>query len=137
MLHSKHITLIKGNTEATSTKTRFKVNKGIIYRVWITFPKGCAGLVKLRIYLEGHPFLPVDKDAYISGSNYVFEYPVFVEIDEEPRYITIEGWNEDDNHNHTIDVQMMIIDKAWVQPVGAYEGIIAAMKSIFVNPKKT
>ncbi|GAH97874.1 unnamed protein product, partial [marine sediment metagenome] len=30
----------------TATKRSFKVNKGVISDVWITFPAGCAGLVK-------------------------------------------------------------------------------------------
>jgi len=131
MLHSKHITLTHGKTEAESTSTRFTANQGVIFRVWITFPAGCAGLVKVRVYHEGHPFIPVDQDAYISGDNYVFEYPVMYEITGAPEVITIEAWNEDDTYDHTIDVQMLIIPKEWLQPVGGYEGIIAALKSLF------
>ncbi len=133
MLHSKHITLVKDKTEAEATNTQFLVNRGVIYRIWLTFPAGCKGLVKARIYHEGHPFLPVDENAYIRGDNYVFEYPVMYEIKGAPELITIKSWNEDETHDHTIDVQFLIIPKAWVQPVGAYEGIIAALKSLFVR----
>lgn len=133
MLHSKHITLPPRGTESTSLTTQFRVNQGVIYRVWLTFPSGCAGLVKVRVYHEGHPFLPVDKDAYIQGDDYVFEYPVFYEIKEPPELITVEAWNEDDTHTHSIDFQLLIIPKEWVQPVGAYEGVIAALKSIFTR----
>ena len=133
MLHSKHITLTHGKTEATATRTQFLVNRGVIYRVWIMFPPGCAGLVRLRIYHEGHPFLPVDLDAYISGDSYTYEYPVMFEVKEAPEIITIEAWNTDALYDHTIDVQFLIIPKEWVQPVGAYEGIIAALKSLFVR----
>ena len=132
MLHSKHLTLLAGKTEAQATRAKFKVNQGVIYRVWVTFPAGCAGLVKLRMYHEGHPFLPVDKDAYISGDSYVFEYPIFFEIKHQPEIITVEAWNTDEVYDHNIDIQFLIIPKEWVQPVGAYEGIIASMRSIFV-----
>ncbi len=131
MLHSKHITLTKGKTEATLTPTRFKVNKGVISMLWLTFPPGCAGLVKVRMLHQEHPFLPVEKDAYIRGDSYVFAYPVMFEIKTQPETITVEAWNEDEVYNHTIDVQLLIIDKEWVQPVGAYEGVIAALASIF------
>ena len=133
MLHSKHITLTKNKTEAEATSTRFTVNQGVIFRVWLTFPPGCAGLVKLRIFHEGHPFLPVDNNAFISGDGFVFEYPVMFEITTPPENITIKAWNEDEVYNHTIDVQFLIIPKAWVQPVGASEGIIAALRSLFVQ----
>ena len=46
MLYSKQVNLSAGATEATATKTYFKVNKGVISNMWITFPAGCAGLVK-------------------------------------------------------------------------------------------
>ena|SRR3990167_2771333 len=133
MLHAKHITLSSGGTEATSTKTRFTANQGVIFRVWIHFPPGCAGLVKVRIYHEGHPFLPVELDAYIKGDSYTYEFPVMYEVTTQPELITIEAWNEDDVYSHTIDVSFLIIPKEWVQPVGAYEGILAALRSIFVR----
>ncbi len=131
MLHSKHITLSAGATEDSLTKTQFDVNKGVISMIWLTFPAGCVGLVKVRLKHQGYPFLPVDIKDNISGDNYVFVYPVMFEIKTQPEDITIEAWNEDALYNHTIDIQVLIIDKEWVQPVGAYEGIIAALKSIF------
>ena len=131
MLHAKHITLTHGATEATLTRTQFGINRGVIYRIWIHFPPGCAGLVKLRIYHQGHPFLPVEEDAYIKGDSYVFEFPIMFEILEPPEQITIDAWNEDDVYDHSIDVSFLIIPKEWIQPVGAYEGIIAALSSLF------
>ena len=130
MLHSKQITLAAGATEATLTRNRFDVNKGVISMVWITFPPGCAGLVKVRILHQGHPFLPVDPKNYIIGDSYTFPYPVMFEILTQPTEVIIEAWNEDDTYAHTIQVQMLIIDKKWVQPVGAYEGVIAALASL-------
>ena len=131
MLHSKHITLTANKTEAQATVTQFKVNKGVIYRVWLNFPPGCAGLVRVRIHLDGHPILPVEKDAYIVGDAYTFVYPPMVEVKTEPQIITIEAWNTDEVYNHTIHVQFLIIDKSWIMPAGAQEGIIAALKSLF------
>ena len=131
MLHSKQISFAANKTEATSTFTRFKVNIGLIYRIWVSFPAGVHNLVNLRIFHEGHPFLPVDKDAFITGENYTYVYPIFYEIKEEPALITVQCWNTDETFAHTINIQLLIIDKAFVQPTGATEGIIAALRSIF------
>jgi len=133
MLHAKHITLTANKTEATATNTQFQVNQGVIYRVWIHFPPGCAGLVHTRIYHQGHPFLPVEEDKYLRGDSYTYEFPVMFEIKEPPELITIKAWNTDELYEHTIDVSFLIIPKEWVLPVGSYEGIIAAMKSLFVE----
>jgi len=134
MLYSKQITLSSGKTEATATKTYFKVNKGVISNVWITFPPGCAGLVKLRIYSEGHPFLPVNQDNYLRGDNLTFQFPVMFEILEEPMLLTVEAWNEDDTYSHTIDILFLILPKSLVLPVGATEGILESLKSLVIRP---
>ena len=134
MLYSKQITLESGKTEATSTKTYFKVNKGVISNMWITFPAGCAGLVKLRIYHEGHPFVPVNADNYLRGDNVTFQFPVMFEITEEPMALTVEAWNEDETYNHTIDIMFLILPKSVVLPVGATEGILESLKSLVIRP---
>ena len=134
MLYSKQITLLAGKTEAEATKSYFKVNKGIIYRVWITFPPGCAGLVKLRIYHEGHPFLPVNQDNYLRGDSVSFEFPMFYEITEEPMLLTVEGWNEDETYNHIVDIMFFVLPKGYVLPVGATEGILESLKSLVLHP---
>lgn len=134
MLYSKQITLSSGATEATATKKYFKVNKGVISNIWITFPAGCAGWVKLRIYHEGHPFVPVNRDNYIRGNDYTFQFPIMFEITEEPMRLTVEAWNEDATYDHTIDVLFLILPKAVVLPVGATEGILESLKSLVIRP---
>jgi len=133
MLYSKHITLPPKKTEATSTKEHFKVNKGIIYRAWLVFPSGCAGLVKVRVYHEGHPILPVNANDYIKGNDYVFEVPLFFEVTDEPYDIVFEGWNEDDTYEHTVTLMLLILPKKYVLPVGAAEGIMESLKSLIVR----
>lgn len=131
MLHSVHVTFPYGQTEATATFRRFKVNRGIIHQIFVTFPPGCCGLVKFRIYHEGHPILPSTKTEYIYGDDYTFPFFVFHPILTEPQLITIEGWNEDSVYNHTLQFLFSIVDKKYIMPVGSTEGIIESMKSLF------
>jgi hypothetical protein len=135
MLYSKQITFSAGATEATATKSYFKVNKGMISMIWVTFPPGCAGLVKLRIYSEGHPFVPVNKDNYIRGNDYTFAFPVMFEITDEPMILTVEGWNEDETYSHTIDVLFLILPKELVLPIASTEGLLGALKALFTRRK--
>ena len=134
MLYSKHITVAANTTRENPSKAYFKVNKGVISTVWITFPNGCAGLTKLRIYHEGHPFLPVNQDNYLRGNNYTYVFPVMFEITEEPMLLTVEAWNEDETYSHTIDICFLILPKAVVMPVGATEGIMESIKSLILRP---
>ena len=102
--------------------------------MWITFPNGCSGLVKLRIYHEGHPFVPVNADNYIRGNDYTFQFPVMFEIVEEPMLLTVEVWNDDEDYAHTVDVLFLILPKALVLPTGATEGILESLKSLVLHP---
>lgn len=120
-----------GQTEATATKTRFKVNQGVMFRAWITFPAGCHSLVNVRLSHDGHPFLPVDKGSFITGNDYTYVYPVMLEITDEPAIIEVESWNTDDTFPHTIDIQLLIIDKIWIQGIGQTAAIVEGLKSLF------
>lgn len=134
MLYSKQITISANTSEASPSRSYFKINKGVISNIWITFPAGCAGLVKLRVYHEGHPFLPVNADNYLRGDNYTFVFPVMFEITQEPMLLTVEAWNEDLTYSHTIDVLFLILPKELVLPVGATEGILESLKSLVLHP---
>jgi len=131
MLHSKHIEVAANTTSADPDVTHFKVNKGVIYRVWVDFPFGCAHLVKMRLFLDEHPILPVDADKYITGNGHLFVYPLFVEITESPQYIKVYCWNDDDVYSHTVHLQILVIDPKWIVPVGNTKGLTTALGSLF------
>lgn len=132
MLYSRQIKFTHGKTEAEATKTPIKVNKGVIYQVWVDFPPGCAGLVKLRVYHEGHPFLPVNKDNYLRGNAYVYKLPVYHEVRESPSILIVEGWNEDDTYDHTIQVVFSIIPKWIAYPYIMLTQIMEGFTKLFI-----
>jgi len=133
MLHARQISTPANTSESDAVVTKFKINKGIISWVWVTFPRGCQGLLKCRIYLDEHPIVPVHKDSYIYGDDYTFAIPVMEEVLEEPSTITVRTWNDDDTYPHEIQVLILVVDKKWVVPAGATEGMIASLRSLFVR----
>jgi len=134
MLYAKHVLFPAAQTEATKTISRFNINKGWIYRAWLIFPPGCAGLVKIRVLHQGHPIIPVNKTDYVKADNYTFELPMYYEVPEEPYQITFEGWNEDDIYPHTITLMLLILPKSSILPVGTTEGIMESLKSLIIRP---
>lgn len=133
MLYAKHVTFPSGQTEATKSVTHFSINKGWIYRAWLIFPAGCAGLVKVRVEHEGHPIIPINKSDYIKADNYTFELPMFYEVSEEPYQITFEGWNEDESYNHEITLMLLILPKNYILPIGATEGIMESLSNLIIR----
>lgn len=133
MLYTKHITYPSGQTANTATTTRFKVNRGIIFRVWVQFPAGSIGLTKVKISLEGHPICPVHKHEYLTANDYTFEIPLMHPIRAEPQQLVIEGWNEDDTYDHKILFVFLILPKKYVLPVGALEGVMASLSNLIIR----
>jgi len=133
MLYSKHVTFLAGKTEATKSIEHFSISKGWIYRAWVVFPAGCAGLVKVRVEHQGHSIIPINKSDYIKADNYVLEIPMFYEVAEEPYEITFEGWNEDATYDHTITLMFLVLPKKFILPVGATEGIMESLSNLIIN----
>ncbi len=133
MLYSKHVLFPAGKTELTKTIEHFHINKGWIYRAWLIFPPGCAGLVKVRVLHQGHPIIPVNKSDYVKADNYTFELPMYYEAPTEPFRVTFEGWNEDDTYDHTITLMLLVLPKSYILPVGAVEGIMESLSNLIIR----
>lgn len=130
MLHSKHVTVPKNTLETQPVRHQFLINRGTIIRAYIHFPWGCAGLVKLRVLHEGHPFLPVEADAHIRGDDFTFDLPIMYEIRNMPELITIEAWNEDDTYDHTVDVLLLTVPKTRIELLDAIQTIIDVQRNL-------
>lgn len=132
-LYSLDITTDANTAEASKKLTQMKVNDGVIHKIDIVFPPGCAGLVKMQMLDGGHQFVSSTEGQYLSGDSETINIPEFYEIEGGTRNITIKTWNLDDTYPHTIQVRIYILPKNVLLPVGAYEGIIASMKALFVD----
>ena len=131
MLYSVQVSVLANTEEVNSTHTYVKINKGVINYIWVTFPPGCAGFVKFRMYVGGHPFLPVNKDAYIRGDNYTYQFPVYEEVEEAPGILTIEAWSEGSSYNHTLSFQILILPKWVVYPSLIISQAIEGLARVF------
>ena len=133
MLYAKNVTFPAGKTELTKTIRHFHISKGWIYRAWVVFPFGCAGLVKVRVEHQGHPIIPINKSDYVQAKNYIFELPMYYEVPTEPFRITFEGWNEDETYPHTITLMLLVLPKNVILPIGATEGILESLSALVIR----
>lgn len=74
---------------------------GILKKVSVYFPWGCAGLVGIRILHYEHILYPTNLDEWLVGNE------IFIEFESEYLILggwgefKIEGYNEDDFYTHT------------------------------------
>jgi hypothetical protein len=112
------------NTEESSpTRVQTKLCVGVLQKVSVYFPWGCAGLVGIRILHYEHQLCPTNPDEWYIGNE------IFIEFESE--YLILEGWNdfkvegynEDDFYTHTPIVSFNVLrgglampgEMAWVE----------------------
>ena len=134
MQYTKAVTFSSGGSSTNQTSATLKCARGIIHKIEIVFPSGCAGLVNVQIFTGGHPIAPTTFKQTYSGNDEIIEVPEFIELRKDFNVITISGWNEDDTYDHKVRFRIFVLPKEVLLPVGAQEGILAALKSLVLHP---
>jgi hypothetical protein len=108
---------IPANTPAnTPEELACKLTNGIIHRVEIGFPKGCAGLVSLAIRRGLHQVWPTNPDGAFNTDNFTILINEHYPLLEVPYILTLVGWNLDDTYDHTLEVRFGILSEEIIMP---------------------
>ena len=134
MLYTKEITFTKNGSVTSQITSKIKAARGVIHKVDIVFPSGCAGLVKVAIFLGSASITPSTAGMTISGNDEIVQIPEFIQLRKDFNIITIKGFNTDDTFDHTILFRIYVLPKEVLLPVGATEGILAALKTLVLHP---
>lgn len=134
MYYDFSLTIPANTAAAAPTEQQVKLTHGIIHRVEIGFPAGCAGLVHLQIYEGGHQVWPTNKDGSFNTDNYTIPINDFYELFRRPHTLTLSGWNLDDTYGHTLEVRFGILPARVLLPE---ETFIAAFKKLLARLRIT
>ena len=134
MQYTKDVTFSSSGSSTNQTSAIIKAARGVIHRIEIVFPSGCAGLVHVQLFTGGHPIAPTTFTQTYSGNGDVLEIPEFIELRKDFNIITIKGWNEDDTYDHKILFRIFVLPKEVLLPIGATEGILATIKALILHP---
>jgi hypothetical protein len=111
MIYLNNITVPQLTFEDAGFIVPVKLNKGVIRKITLGFPYGCAGLVHVVIYDRGTQILPFTLGQSVAWDGYVAEFIFDYPLKEEPYMLNIHLWNEDDTFQHTIMVAMVLDEK--------------------------
>lgn len=127
---------INANTPKNNlSSTSLKITDGVIHRIVIVFPNGCAGLAGVQILDGGHPIAPSTQEEYFAGDGRVIDFPEFYEITGAPRNLTVKGYNLDETYPHTITVEIYVLDKNIIAPMLALDRMVKAIVNVFARNK--
>lgn len=100
MFYSFPIEVEPSTAEDDPTRVSAKLTLGMLNKVAVYFPWGCAGLVGIRILHYEHQLYPTNKGEWLTGNEIFIEFDTEYEITQGPGEFTVEAYNEDDFYEH-------------------------------------
>jgi len=117
MFYDFAITVPPNTPREKPIKQEMKLTKGVIHRIEVQFPIGCAGLVHVRLYHNEAVFLPTNPEGSFASDGYVIPIDEHFELKTEPYTLIARLWNEDDTYEHTITLRIGILPKEVLAPL--------------------
>lgn len=131
MFYSKAVTIAANTTQANATRTELFLDKGVIHRIEVQFPKGCNGLVHVQLLYAEEQFWPNDLEENIASDGETVAWNEFFEITDAPKGVVIRAWNDDEDFEHKITVRVAVLPKSVLLPTAGTEGFLQAIRSLF------
>jgi len=97
--------------EIAKRRTVMRLCRGIIHKVEIQFPIGCAEVVHCHINRGLHQVWPSNPEANYTSDGHVISFVESYELLTPPYIMDVWTWNESENHNHKITVWISILPK--------------------------
>jgi len=108
MFYRFGVTVPKNTPKESPVEQMVRLTAGVVEKVEITFPAGCAGLVGLRILRGGHQVWPTSPGEWFVSDDYTISFPEHYEILDEPLELRIQAYNEDTSYDHTPVVRFAV-----------------------------
>ena len=124
---------IPANTPKDSpAELECKLTHGIIHKVEVAFPSGCAGLAHCVIREGLHQHWPTNPDGSFNADGYTIAFNELLEFTRKPYILTLVGWSFDDTFPHTLEVRVGILPEKVLLPeetfIQAFKKLLARLR---------
>ncbi len=103
-LYAQKITVPLSTPARAPLLVRVPIGEPIVNSVKVQFPRGCAGLVGVRLLDRSMQFAPLPAPGWIVADDAVIGWAENKKLAGSPFEISIELYNEDDTYPHVISV---------------------------------
>jgi hypothetical protein len=105
--------IIPANTpSATPATLTCDMAPGVVERIEIQFPSGCAGLAGVAIDHRAHQAFPSNADAWFVSDGHVIGFNEQYDLTQTPFAFNLRGYNLDDTYPHTIYFRFGVTNQA-------------------------
>lgn len=132
MFYDFSFTIPANTLRTTPEELDIKLTHGIIHRVEVGFPQGCAGLVSCVINEGLHQHWPTNPEGAFNTDNFTIAFNEFLEFTRRPYKLTLIGWNLDDTYDHTLEIRIGILPIDVLMPeetfIQAFKKLLARLR---------
>lgn len=134
MFYDFAVTVPASTAEASPVTQGMKLTTGIVHRVEVQFPAGCAGLAHCAVEHDGHQFLPTNPDGDFASDDFTVVIDEHYELKKGNTLMRARAWNDDDTYQHTITIRVGIMDsKLWLTLLKVITGLQKMLKLVGVG----
>lgn len=109
MLYSKKVTIPANTQKSAFQRDTLQLTKGVITRVSVFFPWGCAGLVGVQIIRGTWQVFPLSRGEWLIGNDLDINFKTDVDLKTEPYEVSIYSYNSDDTFEHSPIVSIEMV----------------------------
>lgn len=105
MIYTASITIAANTAKVDATRTVLRVGKGLVWRLEVEFPPGCAGLAHLFIEDGNYQMFPATSGEDFASDGTVISFDDLYLKNAAPYEFVITTWNLDQAWDHTLQVR--------------------------------
>lgn len=109
MFYEFAIAVPANTTAAAPVEQEIRITQGVVTRVEVQFPNGCAGLAHCKILHQESQKWPTPPSTSFASDGYTIAVDENFEVDTEPYLLKALCWNLDDTFDHTIYVRVGVL----------------------------
>lgn len=113
MFSNFSIAVSPNTSEEAATTQKMTLPKGIIKRVEVVFPDGCAGLVAVQIFRGRSQVWPYNPGEAFRANNDVIGFDEYILLTDKPFTFTAKVWNEDQYYSHTPVIRFLVEEERY------------------------
>lgn len=125
----QYVTIPKATQRTSPLITSMTCPRGRLERIWLEFPRGCSGLVGIKVLRGEYQIFPLPSGTWFISDNSIFNFKMSIIFQTVPFEVKIYSFNEDDVYTHTpwIGFEFANLDKA---PTTNVQRFLDTLKSV-------
>jgi len=121
---------IPADTKQTApVETTVEVEGFRLEEIAYLIPAGWCALAHFALYYGIHQIYPEEQGTWVTGDNLYRPVPILWRLPESPCTLTVKGWNEDIENDHTIYLWLLTKPEELIPPINLLTQVLIMIRT--------